>query len=114
MSNRLYLTLENLQPLSIQTILKMRWIQLVAESHDQGFADVPSAGNWTWLEVAIMADAAASQPKVVGGVEMVWTSHHNNFLTSEYGWVRDSSLKHELIARTNALAPLLGRGKGLR
>ncbi|KAK2051650.1 FabD/lysophospholipase-like protein [Colletotrichum caudatum] len=64
----------------------MTKVQLVAESHDQGEADVPDAGNWTWLEIAILDDAHATHPKSVDGVSMVWTSHYNNFLTKEYKW----------------------------
>ncbi|KAK1564265.1 uncharacterized protein LY79DRAFT_675155 [Colletotrichum navitas] len=66
-------------PLNLHIIRTITQVQLVAESHDQGFADVPDAGNWTWLELAILNDAHAKQPKSVGGVVMVWTSHYNNF-----------------------------------
>lgn len=68
-------------------IRKIDSFQLVAESHDQGFADVPSAGNWTWLELAILENETAWQPKYADGIELVWKSHYNRFLTEDYGWV---------------------------
>lgn len=80
------LTLYN-QALTIDTIRKIDRLQLLAESHDQGFADVPSAGNWTWFELAILENECAHAPRLKDGVELVWRSHDNRFLLEDFGWV---------------------------
>lgn len=49
---------------------------------------MPSAGNWTWFELAILENESAFAPRVKDGVELVWKSHYNRFLSEEYGWVR--------------------------
>lgn len=63
-------------------------MQLVAESHDQGYCDDPDAGNWTWFELAIMENDEAVSPRVKDGIELTWVSHKNRFTEGEYGWVR--------------------------
>jgi len=65
----------------------MHRIQLLAESRDQGFADVPSAGNWTWFEVGVYVDASASALKEKDGIKLAWKSHPNRFMSREYDWV---------------------------
>jgi hypothetical protein len=70
-----------------QAIERLRSIQLLAQSHDQGFVDDPSAGNWTWFELAIFENASAQVPKVKDNVKFQWTSHHNRMSTEESDWV---------------------------
>lgn len=72
------------------TISKIDRLQLFTDSRDQGEADVPSAGNWTWFELVILEDETAFAPRVKDGVELVWKSHDNNFLAKEYGLVSAS------------------------
>lgn len=98
--------MHTVQSLSLQTIRRIRQLQLVAESHDQGFADVPSAGNWTWLDIAILDSADSLQPKNVDGVQMLWTSHYNNFVTDDYEWVRNVSFARHQKKATGILTEL--------
>lgn len=74
--------------MELETINRIDRLQLVAESHDQGFADDESAGNWTWLEVAIFESEMDTAPKIKDGVELVWISHPNHFKQVAYDWVR--------------------------
>jgi hypothetical protein len=68
-------------------------LQLIAESHDQGFSDVLSAGNWTWFELALMENERSDSPRVKDDVKLTWYSHVNRFCTEDYGWVRAQPLK---------------------
>jgi len=77
-----------MQALDIGTIRKIDRLQLLADSHDQGYADITSGGNWTWFELAILEDESAYKPRVKDGVDLVWKSHDNRFLEEEFGWVR--------------------------
>ncbi|KAF8238015.1 FabD/lysophospholipase-like protein [Tricholoma matsutake] len=76
----------NTPVLDEETIKRLHSIQLLAESCDQGFADVPSAGNWTWFEVGVYVDASASVLKEKEGIKLAWKSHSNRFMSQEYGW----------------------------
>ncbi|KAF8237995.1 FabD/lysophospholipase-like protein [Tricholoma matsutake] len=76
----------NTPVLDEETIKRLHSIQLLAESCDQGFADVPSAGNWTWFEVGVYVDVSASILKEKEGIKLVWKSHSNRFMSQEYGW----------------------------
>jgi len=77
-----------IQPLDPTTIERLHSLQLIAESHDQSFCDVPSAGNWTWFELAVMENEHSESPGIKDGIELTWISHLNRLRTSEYGWVR--------------------------
>lgn len=81
------LLLKSDKAINAATIKSFQSIQLFAETHDQGHADDTSLGNWTWLELAIFEDESSAKPRVKEGVELVWLSHKNRFLTDEYGWV---------------------------
>ncbi|KAI9935105.1 hypothetical protein ASPWEDRAFT_31438 [Aspergillus wentii DTO 134E9] len=72
--------------LTADTIRSIHSLQLYVESHDQGYADDESAGNWTWFEIAILENESAETAKINKGVELVWLSHRNNFLTRKYEW----------------------------
>lgn len=76
------------QPLDIETIKRIDRLQLVAESHDQGWADDESAGNWTWLEIAIFDSQMSTAPKIKDGIKLVWISHPNHFKQEDYDWAR--------------------------
>ncbi|KAF8522563.1 acyl transferase/acyl hydrolase/lysophospholipase [Hysterangium stoloniferum] len=78
------------EPLTSSTISRLKSLQLFAESRDQGYADVPSAGNWTWFEIAIYDNSSSTLPKRKDGVSLVWTSHYNRFLSNEFGWAEGS------------------------
>ncbi|KAJ9497139.1 hypothetical protein H2202_007295 [Exophiala xenobiotica] len=73
-------------PLDPPTIERLHGLQLIAESHDQGFSDVPSAGNWTWFELALMENERSDSPRVKDDVKLTWYSHVNRFCTEDYGW----------------------------
>jgi hypothetical protein len=88
----LLIILCTLQPLSLDTIQRITQLQLYAESHDQGFADEPSGGNWTWFELAILEDGKATAPRMKDGIELVWKSHRNRFLTDDYDWVCEPNI----------------------
>ncbi|KAF3003991.1 hypothetical protein E8E14_007678 [Neopestalotiopsis sp. 37M] len=74
------------RPLRSDTIQPIKSIRLFAESHDQGFAEDPNAGNWTWFELAIFESPTSKTPRSKDGVELVWESHTNRFKTTEYEW----------------------------
>lgn len=80
--------------MELETIRRIDGLQLVAESHDQGYADDESAGNWTWLEIAIFESEMATAPRVKDGVELVWIRHPNHFKQADYDWVLASVLDH--------------------
>ena len=85
-----------IQPLGPTTIERLHSLQLNAESHDQGFCDVPSAGNWTWFELAIMENEYSDSPRVKDGIELTWISHLNRFCSDKYEWVRLQCLTNRL------------------
>lgn len=89
----------NTPVLDEETIKRLHSIQLLAESCDQGFADVPSAGNWTWFEVGVYVDASASVLKEKEGIKLAWKSHSNRFMSQEYGWSEGILFdrKHEIF-----------------
>ncbi|KAK6495233.1 hypothetical protein TWF481_003259 [Arthrobotrys musiformis] len=69
------------------TIRKINSVQLFAESHDQGFCNDESAGNWTWFELGIYQSPEDEAPRITdGGIELVWRSHYNNFKSPNYKW----------------------------
>ncbi|KAL1629248.1 hypothetical protein SLS56_005471 [Neofusicoccum ribis] len=78
-----------MQPLKLELIRRIRGLKLFAESHDQGFCDDESAGNWTWLELAILENESATAPKTTeNGVELTWTSHSNELCCADYKWLQ--------------------------
>ncbi|TFK32671.1 acyl transferase/acyl hydrolase/lysophospholipase [Crucibulum laeve] len=82
-----------------ETIKRLHSIQLFAECRDQGFADVPSAGNWTWFEIGVYVDASGATLKEKDGVKLVWKSHPNRFLSNSYDWSNGMIFdkKHEIF-----------------
>ncbi|KAF7540964.1 hypothetical protein G7054_g961 [Neopestalotiopsis clavispora] len=97
------------RPLQSDTIQRIKSIRLFAESHDQGFADDPNAGNWTWFELAILEGPTSKTPRSKDGVDLVWESHTNRFKTTEYEWKEGHSFgKYDdmmrLIEHGNVLA----------
>ncbi|KAK0640201.1 Calcium-independent phospholipase A2-gamma [Lasiodiplodia hormozganensis] len=83
-------------PVESTLLDRIRAVKLFAESHDQGFASDISAGNWTWFELAILENDAATAPKVTkDGVELVWTSHPNRIKSSKYGWEAGGTFSSE-------------------
>ena len=90
-----------MQPLKSEIIRRIRGIKLFADSHDQGYCDDESAGNWTWLELAILNDDSSMEsPKTTeDGVELVWVSHSNKLKSEDYEWLQGEYFEegHDLL-----------------
>ncbi|CZR57037.1 uncharacterized protein PAC_06926 [Phialocephala subalpina] len=86
-------------PLASTTISKIHDLQLFAESRDQGQADDPLAGNWTWFELAILESETSKVPRKKDGIELIWLSHQNRFESEEYGWDKGIAFgaEHDLV-----------------
>ncbi|KAH6896058.1 hypothetical protein B0T10DRAFT_397392 [Thelonectria olida] len=74
------------QPLRGDLIERITGIQFIASSHDQGVANDPSAGNWTWFEIGIIKGKTSKKK----GKALTWMSHVNRFLSEDFGWDGDS------------------------
>ena len=85
--------------LNCTTIQHLTKIQLFAESHDQGYADDPLGGNWTWFELAILEDEGSTTPRQKDGIELIWRSHENRFLNKDFGWEEGTEFgqKHDML-----------------
>ncbi|KAF2875149.1 acyl transferase/acyl hydrolase/lysophospholipase [Massariosphaeria phaeospora] len=81
------------------TIRRIDYVQLYAESHDQGFCDNPDGGAWTWLELGIYEDEHAESPRVKDGIELVWRSHFNVLANAEFQWLEGERFEetHDLV-----------------
>ena len=93
-------------PLGPDTIRRLHSVQLLAESHDQGFCDDPMAGTWTWFELAIMENAQADKPRVKDGVTLAWSSHQNHLCELEFKWVGNSLCFASAMTNTVELGTL--------
>ncbi|KAF5625338.1 calcium-independent phospholipase A2-gamma [Fusarium tjaetaba] len=71
-------------PLDGKTIQKLRSIQLITESHDQGYCSDRAKGNWTWFEISILENANATEPRVKDDVQLTWESHKNQLESREF------------------------------
>lgn len=69
-----------------ERIKYLQSIQLITETHDQGYVDDRARENWTWLELAIYEDEHATSPKVKEGVKLVWQSHKNVMGSDKFVW----------------------------
>jgi hypothetical protein len=47
-------------PLSKADIARIDSVQLTTDSHDQGWADTPQQGVWTWFEICILSRSTTS------------------------------------------------------
>ncbi|EKJ68584.1 hypothetical protein FPSE_11242 [Fusarium pseudograminearum CS3096] len=63
--------------LDAKTIQRLHSIQLVTESHDQGWYSDRALGSWTWFEVAIFENEAAIEPRKKDDILLSWTSHRS-------------------------------------
>ena len=74
-------------------------VQLFADSHDQGYANDPRAGNWTWFELALMENKASTAPRYKDGIALVWRSHRNRFLDAKYDWAKGAQFgaRHDIL-----------------
>ena len=72
-------------------------LQLVTYSQDQGWADFPDQGSWSWFDVCI-ADAAFHVRTREDGSRLQWTSHCNPITSEELGERRGKlfSPQHEI------------------
>ena len=77
------------EPLTAEFCDNVTQIQLYTESRDQGRVDRPDLGSWSWFEIAVYPDYAATEPIVRQGdgawAAMSWKSHHNILAVEEYG-----------------------------
>ncbi|KAK4140617.1 FabD/lysophospholipase-like protein [Dichotomopilus funicola] len=71
-------------PLSASELCHIESVQLIAESHDQGFVDDRAAGNWTWFELCILDNAQATVPVTRGEILLTWESHQTSMGCGEY------------------------------
>jgi hypothetical protein len=78
-----------IQSLDLTTIQRLKSLQLVTESHDQGFCDNEAAGAWTWFEVSLMENADETLPRVKNGIELTWSSHKNVLNNRSWAWVSE-------------------------
>ncbi|KAL7900614.1 Monophenol monooxygenase [Trichoderma sp. SZMC 28014] len=93
-------------PLTSRTIRRIRGLKLFAESHDQGWVDDETRGNWTWLELAILENESETSPKRdKDGNELTFTSHMNKIKSHTFEW-----LAGETFDRSRNLLRLLEAG----
>ncbi|EWG38305.1 hypothetical protein FVEG_01563 [Fusarium verticillioides 7600] len=71
-------------PLDVKTIQRLHSIQLITESHDQGYCDDRANGNWTWFEISILENANATEPRVKDDVQLTWESHKNQLESKDF------------------------------
>ncbi|KAF9762686.1 hypothetical protein IL306_003352 [Fusarium sp. DS 682] len=71
-------------PLDIKTIQRLHSLQLITESHDQGWCDNRAEGNWTWFEVSVLENADATEPRVKDDVQLSWSSHKNELESKDF------------------------------
>ncbi|KDQ16906.1 hypothetical protein BOTBODRAFT_219380 [Botryobasidium botryosum FD-172 SS1] len=67
------------EPVDRSFCYRVAQLQLVTDSHDQGWISEESVylGSWSWFEVVILADANATEPRFKGKRELKWRSHNN-------------------------------------
>ncbi|KAF5980102.1 calcium-independent phospholipase A2-gamma [Fusarium bulbicola] len=71
-------------PLEVKTIKRLRSIQLITESHDQGWCSNRADGNWTWFEISILENANTTEPRVKDDVQLTWESHKNQLKSKHF------------------------------
>ncbi|KAI7763831.1 hypothetical protein LZL87_014009 [Fusarium oxysporum] len=71
-------------PLDVKIIQRLRSIQLITESHDQGWCSDRANGNWTWFEISILENVNATKPRVKDDVQLTWESHKNELESKEF------------------------------
>lgn len=71
------------QVLEKHIIPRIEDIQLKTHGHDQGACDDPSAGSWSWYDLAILESTNATEPRVKDGRALVWRSHNNEIAKRE-------------------------------
>ncbi|KAF7968407.1 hypothetical protein HWV62_30645 [Athelia sp. TMB] len=66
-----------------------------------GWVDDPSAGNWSWFELAIRENMSAQSPRKrdASGSCLSWTSHKNNMESDTFEWRHGTIFdrNHELL-----------------
>ncbi|KDQ16907.1 hypothetical protein BOTBODRAFT_30286 [Botryobasidium botryosum FD-172 SS1] len=73
------------QPVDRNFCYRVAQLQLVTDSHDQGWISKESVylGSWSWFEIVILADANATEPRFKGKRELKWRSHNNRIGVKE-------------------------------
>ncbi|KAF5650755.1 phospholipase [Fusarium sp. NRRL 52700] len=71
-------------PLDGKTIQRLHSIQLITDSHDQGWCSDRASGNWTWFEISIFENADATEPRIKDVVQLTWESHKNELESNDF------------------------------
>ncbi|OGM46186.1 hypothetical protein ABOM_004865 [Aspergillus bombycis] len=77
-----------LPPITASILRRIQFLQLFAESGDQGVVSDRDAGTWTWFELAILENEKTAEPMVKNNVQYVWKSHLNPMETWTCKWNR--------------------------
>ena len=96
------------EPLNRSFTWRVVQLQLSTQSHDQGFVDDSSRGNFTWFEIALFPDSEATEPRRgPDGAQLVWKSHNNQLANSKgtlhFGTIFDR--RSELLSLLNVCLP---------
>ncbi|KAM5343873.1 hypothetical protein ACJ41O_012410 [Fusarium nematophilum] len=73
-------------PLTAEAITRLHSLQLVAESHDQGYRSDLLSSSWSWFEIAIFRNRNSQGPREKDGIELVWESHRHLVSETNYAW----------------------------
>ncbi|KNG89948.1 hypothetical protein ANOM_001675 [Aspergillus nomiae NRRL 13137] len=83
------------EPITPSVLRRIQFLQLFAESGDQGFVGDRDAGTWTWFELAILENEEKDEPMIKNNIQYVWKSHLNPMKTpnfkSNHGMVFDQT-----------------------
>ena len=59
-------------------------IQLSTNAHNQGTAENPESGTWTWFDIVVLKSPSDTTPKTLkDGRSLVWMSHTTDINQSE-------------------------------
>ncbi|KAE8402715.1 acyl transferase/acyl hydrolase/lysophospholipase [Aspergillus pseudonomiae] len=73
-----------LPPITPSVLRRIQFLQLFAESGDQGFVGDRDAGTWTWFELAILENEEKDEPMIKNNIQYVWKSHLNPMETPNF------------------------------
>ncbi|KZV92660.1 hypothetical protein EXIGLDRAFT_718113 [Exidia glandulosa HHB12029] len=71
-------------PLSRHDLQHIAALQLRTYSHDQGWANDPDAGSWTWFDVCIATPQKVLAIRPADGTELRWRSHSNPVASKKF------------------------------
>ncbi|CEI70806.1 hypothetical protein FVEN_g714 [Fusarium venenatum] len=96
--------------LDARTIQRLHSLQLVADSHDQGWYDDRDLGNWTWFEVAIFENDSATDPRKKDDIILSWTSHRSKMAPEFQRGAKFSPQLGSFFSRDHDIFRLLEEG----